>query len=135
MEAIVSELPSVRERIHQLVMRRMARFYWISRATSGAPASLVAAALVSRLALEDLDFGRNRRIAVKQKDLARLTTLSRSAAAIGLAGLSEDPVIAWGDGPGAVRKRSPGARRASTRATRLPRLANPRERAADREPG
>lgn len=101
MEAIVTELPGVRERMHQLLMRRLARFYWVSLATSGAPASRVAAALVSRLALDDLDFGKERRIEVKQKDLARLTTLSRSAAAIGLAELAEAKVIAWGDGPGA----------------------------------
>ena len=101
MEAIVTELPSVRERMHELLMRRLARFYWVSLATSGAPASRVAAALVSRLALDDLDFGRDRRIAAKQKDLARLTTLSRSAAAIGLAELAEAQVISWGDGPGA----------------------------------
>ena len=101
MEAIVAELPGVRERMHQLLMRRLARFYWVSLATSGAPASRVAAALVSRLALDDLDFGNDRRIQVKQKDLARLTTLSRSAAAIGLAELAEAKVIAWGDGPGA----------------------------------
>ncbi len=101
MEAIVSELPSVRERMHELVMRRLARFYWVSLATSGAPASRVAAALVSRLALENLDFGRDRRISIRQKDVARLTTLSRSAAAIGLAELAEARVLAWGDGPGA----------------------------------
>lgn len=101
MEAVVTELPSVRERMHELLMRRLARFYWISLATSGPPMSRVAAALVSRLALEDLDFGRNRRIAIKQKDLARLTTLSRTAAAVGLAELAEARAIAWGDGPGA----------------------------------
>jgi hypothetical protein len=101
MESIVAELPSVLERMHELVMRRLARFYWVSLATSGAPASRVAAALVSRLALEDLDFGGNRRIAIRQKDVARLTTLSRSAAALGLAELAEANVIAWGEGPGA----------------------------------
>ena len=91
MEAVVSELPGVRERMHELVMRRLARFYWVSLATSGAPASRVAAALVSRLALENLDVGKDRRISIRQKDVARLTTLSRSAAAIGLAEL----VPAW----------------------------------------
>ena len=101
MDSIVAELPSVRERMHELVMRRLARFYWVSLATSGAPAARVAAALVSRLALDDLDFGEDRRIAIRQKDVARLTTLSRSAAAIGLAELAEAQVIAWGEGPGA----------------------------------
>lgn len=105
MEAITAELPSVRERMHGLVMRRLARFYWVSLAASGPPMSRVAAALVSRLALEDLDFGGNQRFAIKQKDLARLTTLSRSAAAVGLAELAEAKVIAGRDGPGARFRR------------------------------
>jgi len=57
MARVVDELPSVRERMHELVMRRLARYYWVSLATSGAPGSRVAAALVSRLALEDRDYG------------------------------------------------------------------------------
>ena len=89
MELIVRKLPAVQERMHQLVMRRLARFYWTSLATSGTPSSRVAAALVSRLALEDDDYGEDRTIEVKQKDLARLTTLSRSAVADGLATLMD----------------------------------------------
>lgn len=67
MEATVTELPSIRERMHELVMRHLARFYWATLATSGAPASRVGAALVSRLALDDLDFGRNRRIEASRR--------------------------------------------------------------------
>ncbi len=100
MTRVVDELPSVRERMHELVMRRLARFYWVSLATSGAPGSRVAAALVSRLALEDRDFGGDRLVAVRQKDLARLTTMSRSGVAVGLAELAEAEVIRWGERPG-----------------------------------
>ncbi len=98
---VTERLPTVRERMHELVMRRLARFYWVSLATSGAPASRVAAALVSRLALDDLDFGTERVISIRQKDLGRLTTLSRSAVAAGLTELAGSGAICWGDGPGA----------------------------------
>ena len=46
MDLIVRKLPAVRERMHQLVMRRLARFYWTSLATSGTSSSRVAAALI-----------------------------------------------------------------------------------------
>ena len=98
---VVERFPSVRERMQELVMRRLARFYWVSLATSGGPASRVAAALVSRLALVDLDYGADRAIAIRQKDLVRLTTLSRSAVAAGLSELAATAAIRWGDGPGA----------------------------------
>ena len=101
MARVVERFEPVRARMHELVMRRLARFYWVSLATSGAPASRVAAALVSRLALDDLDHGTGRRIMVRQKDIGRLTTMSRSAVAAGLAELAEARVIGWGDGPGA----------------------------------
>ncbi len=101
MTRVVEELPAVRERMHELVMRRLARFYWVSLATSGAPASRVAAALVSRLALDDQDFGADRRIAVRQTDIARLTTMSRSGVSVGLAELVREQVVQWGDRPGA----------------------------------
>ena len=101
MQLVVERLPQVRERMHELVMRRLARFYWVSLATSGGPASRVAAALVSRLALDDLDFGSERVISIRQKDLGRLTTLSRSAVAAGLTELAESGAIRWGAGPGA----------------------------------
>ena len=87
MTEVVERMPSVRDRMHKLVMRRLARFYWTSLATSGTPASRVAAALVSRLALAGDDYGEERTVRIRQKDLVRLTTLSRSAVADGLTGL------------------------------------------------
>ena len=81
MQLVLDRLPSVQDRMHQLVMRRLARFYWTSLATSGTPSARVAAALVSRLVLEGDDYGEDRTIVIKQKDLARLTTMSRSAVA------------------------------------------------------
>lgn len=99
LEAIIRKLPAVRERMHQLVMRRLARFYWTSLATSGTSSSRVAAALISRLALVGDDYGEDRRIEVKQKDLVRLTTMSRSAVADGLATLMDLSAISQGDDP------------------------------------
>ena len=98
MQLVVDRIPRVRERMHQLVMRRLARFYWTSLATSGTPSSRVAAALVSRLALEGNDHGEDRTIPIRQKDLTRLTTMSRSAVAEGLAALAKANVILLGSG-------------------------------------
>ena len=39
MKAIVDEVPGVRDQMHRLLMRRMARSYWTSLATSGSTAS------------------------------------------------------------------------------------------------
>ena len=96
MKLIVQRIPSVGDRMHELVMRRLARFYWTSLATSGTPSSRVAAALVSRLALEGSDHGENRQIWIRQKDLIRLTTMSRSAVADGLSLLLKAGVIGLG---------------------------------------
>ena len=85
------------ENMHQLVMRRLARFYWTSLATSGSTPSRVAAALVSRLSLSAEDHGQDRTIYIRQKDLGRLTTLSRSAVADGLSALAEASVISFGN--------------------------------------
>ena len=101
MRLIVERMPGVRDRMHQLVMRRLARFYWTSLATTGTPASRVAAALVSRLALEGDDYGENRKIPILQKDLIRLTTMSRSAVADGLGSLARDQAILLGSDPSA----------------------------------
>lgn len=98
MMLVIAQLPRVRERMHQLVTRRLSRFYWTSLATTGAPAPRVAAALVSRLALDGLDHGFARTINIKQKDLARLTTLSRSAVADGLAALIDGEAISLAAG-------------------------------------
>lgn len=89
MKLALDRIPCIRDKMHQLVMRRLARYYWTSLATSGTPSSRVAAALVSRLALTGDDFGEDRTIAIKQKDLARLTTMSRSAVADGLSSLAD----------------------------------------------
>ena len=96
MAAIVDRVPGVRDWMHQLLMRRLARFYWTSLATTGSTASRVAAALVSRLALEDEDHGEDRSILIRQKDLVRLTTLSRSAVADGLSELVQSGTIVFG---------------------------------------
>ena len=96
MRRILERVPGVRDRMHQLVMRRLARFYWTSLATTGTPASRVAAALVSRLALEGDDHGKNRTIDILQKDLIRLTTMSRSAVADGLGSLARDGAVRLG---------------------------------------
>ena len=93
---VVDRIPRVRDRMHQLVMRRLARFYWTSLATSGTPSSRVAAALVSRLALEGNDHGEEKTIPIRQKDLTRLTAMSRSAVADGLAALVKAEVIQLG---------------------------------------
>lgn len=99
MELTLERLPSMRKRMHELVMRRLARFYWTSLATTGTTASRVAAALVSRLVLEGNDYGENREIRIPQKDLGRLTTMSRSAVADGLETLATSKAIYIGDEP------------------------------------
>ena len=96
-ELVTNRITSVRDRMHQLVMRRLARFYWTSLATSGTTSSRVAAALVSRLALVGNDHGEDRSIPIRQKDLTRLTAMSRSAVADGLAALARAHVIQLGD--------------------------------------
>jgi CRP-like cAMP-binding protein len=93
MEIVLSRLPAIRANMHRLVLRRLSRFYWTSLAITGSAASRVAAALVSRLALEDLDFGEDRRWEISQGELARLTTMSRSAVADGLAEISRKGII------------------------------------------
>ena len=104
MTLVVERIPPVRERMHELLMCRLSRFYWVLLATNGSLSSRVAAALVSRLALDDLDFGGNRTIAVRQKDIGRLTTMSRSAVTAGMAVLAEAVAIIWGDATSAQFK-------------------------------
>ena len=96
MRLIVERIPSVGDRMHELVMRRLSRFYWTSLATSGTPSSRVAAALVSRLALEGTDHGEHRQISIRYRDLVRLTTMSRSAVADGVSLLLDAGVIGLG---------------------------------------
>ena len=90
MGCILERNPSVMDRMHELVMRRLARFYWTSLAISGTPAPRVAAALISRLALEGNDHGEEKIVEILQSDLARLTTMSRSGVADGLKELRDD---------------------------------------------
>ncbi len=96
MRLVTESIPSVRDEMHRLVMRRLARFYWTSLATAGTPSSRVAAALVSRLALVGYDHGQDRKIDIRQKDLVRLTTMSRSAVSDGLSDLVESGAIQVG---------------------------------------
>ena len=96
MKLAVERIPQIREQMHLVLMRRLARYYWISLATSGSPTSRVAAALVSRLALRGEDFGHEREIKVLQRDIARLTVMSRSAVASGLSSLVSANVIRIG---------------------------------------
>lgn len=97
MSLAVERIPRIRAQMQLVLMRRMARYYWISLATSGSPASRVAAALVSRLALDGEDYGREREIEVRQRDIVRLTVMSRSAVASGVSSLASAKAIRIGD--------------------------------------
>ena len=96
MKLAVEHIPRIRAQMHLMLMRRLGRYYWISLATSGSPTSRVAAALVSRLALKGEDYGREREIRVLQRDVVRLTVMSRSAVASGLSSLVSAQVIRIG---------------------------------------
>ena len=95
MRRILEHLPDVRDRMHELVMARLARFYWTSLAIRGTPASRVAAALVSRLAIKGADYGEGKIINISQSDLARLTAMSRFATADGLKKLRDGGPITF----------------------------------------
>ena len=96
MKLAVEHIPRIRAQMHLVLMRRLARYYWISLAASGSPTSRVAAALVSRLALKGEDYGHEREIGVLQRDIVRLTVMSRSAVASGIASLVSAQVIRVG---------------------------------------
>jgi len=96
MKLAVEYIPQIRAQMHLMLMRRLGRYYWISLATSGSPTSRVAAALVSRMALKGEDYGREREIRVLQRDIVRLTVMSRSAVASGLSSLVSAEVIRIG---------------------------------------
>ena len=83
--------------MYVVLLRRMARYYWISLATNGSPAPRVAAALISRLALLGEDRGCEREISVRQRDIGRLTVMSRSAVAGGISTLAAADLIRIGD--------------------------------------
>ena len=97
MRLIVERIPQVRAEMNLVLLRRLARYYWISLATNGSPAPRVAAALISRLALSSEDYGRGREIPVRQRDIVRLTVMSRSAVAVGISRLTSADLIRIGD--------------------------------------
>lgn len=93
MRLVVERIPEIRHQMNLVLLRRMARYYWISLATNGSPASRVAAALISRLALDGEDYGRDREISLRQGDITRLTVMSRSAVSAGIMKLTSERVI------------------------------------------
>ena len=97
MALIARQIPRIQDQMSLFILRRMARYYWISLATNGSPSSRVAAALVSRLALSGEDHGLDRKINVRQADIARLTVMSRSAVAAGISSLTSAGAISIGD--------------------------------------
>ena len=97
MRLVVERIPELRTKMYLVLLRRMARYYWISLATNGSPAPRVAAALISRLALKGEDYGRDREVAVRQRDIVRLTVMSRSAVAGGISRLATSDLIGIGD--------------------------------------
>ena len=97
MRLAVERMPQIRSKMYLMLLRRMARYYWISLATNGSPPPRVAAALISRLALSGEDYGREREITVRQRDLVRLTVMSRSAVAGAISRLVAADLIRIGD--------------------------------------
>ena len=97
MRLAVERIPQIRAKMYLVLLRRMARYYWISLATNGSPAPRVAAALISRLALDGEDHGREREIILRQRDIVRLTVMSRSAVAGGISRLTSADLIRIGD--------------------------------------
>ena len=62
MRLAVERIPQIHAKMYLVLLRRMARYYWISLATNGSPAPRVAAALMSRLALNGEDHGCEREV-------------------------------------------------------------------------
>ena len=97
MRLAVERIPRIRAKMYLVLLRRMARYYWISLATNGSPAPRVAAALISRLALSGEDHGSEREITLRQREIGRLTVMSRSAVASGISTLAGEELIRIGD--------------------------------------
>ena len=97
MKLVVERIPRIGTQMYLVLLRRMARHYWISLATNGSPAPRVAAALVSRLALSGEDYGHEREISVRQGEIVRLTVMSRSTVASGISRLASDEIIRIGN--------------------------------------
>ena len=97
MRLTVERIPQVRAEMNLVLLRRLARYYWITLAINGSPSQRVAAALVSRLALRGEDYGCEREITLRQRDIVRLTVMSRSAVAAGISVLTSSELIRIGD--------------------------------------
>jgi CRP-like cAMP-binding protein len=97
MAAIVRDHPQVQHNIARSLFLRISRYYWTSLATNGTPPSQVAAAIMSRLALRERDYAGvgEVEISLQQKEIGRLTNLSRPWVAQGLKALEEAGVIEW----------------------------------------
>ncbi len=96
MDAVLAALPEVKQAMLNLALLRISRLYWTSFAIVGTPQARVAAALISRLAIRQEDFGRDAHVQVKQTQLVRLTSLSRTAVAKGLQLLVDSHLIQLG---------------------------------------
>ena len=97
MRLTVKRIPQIRAEMYLVLLSRLARYYWITLAISGSPAQRVAAALISRLALIGEDHGCEREITLRQRDIVRLTAMSRSAVAGGISTLTSSDLIRIGD--------------------------------------
>ena len=102
MRLTVERIPQIRAKMYLVLLRGLARYYWISlatngSATNGSPEPRVAAALISRLALSGEDHGCGREITLRQRDIVRLTVMSRSAVAGGISRLASVDLIRIGD--------------------------------------
>ena len=97
MRLTVESIPQIRAEMYLVLLRRLARYYWITLAISGSPAQRVAAALISRLALMGEDHGCEREITLRQREIVRLTAMSRSAVAGGISTLTAGDLIRIGD--------------------------------------
>lgn len=98
MDYLTEKYPEVRVNIQNIVLRRYARFCWTSLATAGSPKSRVAAALISRLALEnELTAVGEATVTLRQKDVIRLTALSRTSVYQELRDLNSENVIEFLD--------------------------------------
>ena len=97
MRLAVERIPQIRAEMYLVLLRRLARYYWITLTISGSPSQRVAAALISRLALRGEDFGCGREITLRQRDIVRLTVMSRSAVAGGISALISSDLIRIGD--------------------------------------
>lgn len=97
MRLTVERIPEILSEMYLVLLRRLARYYWITLTINGSPAQRVAAALISRLALRGEDHGCEREITVRQRDIVRLTTMSRSAVAGGISTLASDDLVRIGD--------------------------------------